>query len=392
MLGRLYCISDYMKDSTILKYVKNIASSSEEREVENWIMSSKENMKEFNRLKAMHIASSFEATTNTTNVDKAYTKYDKSISRHLNRRKRVFSVVLKCAAVITILLGVKLIYTKVLNTPDIERLNIEGAITLELDNGDIKIISEDGTIEVVDVKGNIIGKQQGTKLRYQSTSVSEKLVYNTLTVPYGKRFNIVLSDGTEVMLNSGTSIKYPEQFIKGKNRNVFLMGEAFFKVAKDKNHPFIVQSGDLDIRVLGTQFNVSSYPEDVITNTVLVEGEVSVYDNKIAYEPTEAVLLAPGQMVSWDKESRGIEVEEADISLYTAWTKGKIIFRHMPFKNILKKLERHYNVTITNTNTSLANELFTASFDIETIEEVFMSFDKNHNIDYTINDNQIIIN
>ncbi|MEE9361495.1 MAG: FecR domain-containing protein [Cellulophaga sp.] len=381
-----------MKDSTILKYVKNIASSSEEREVENWIMSSKENMKEFNRLKAMHIASSFEATTNTTNVDKAYTKYDKSISRHLNRRKRVFSVVLKCAAVITILLGVKLIYTKVLNTPDIERLNIEGAITLELDNGDIKIISEDGTIEVVDVKGNIIGKQQGTKLRYQSTSVSEKLVYNTLTVPYGKRFNIVLSDGTEVMLNSGTSIKYPEQFIKGKNRNVFLMGEAFFKVAKDKNHPFIVQSGDLDIRVLGTQFNVSSYPEDVITNTVLVEGEVSVYDNKIAYEPTEAVLLAPGQMVSWDKESRGIEVEEADISLYTAWTKGKIIFRHMPFKNILKKLERHYNVTITNTNTSLANELFTASFDIETIEEVFMSFDKNHNIDYTINDNQIIIN
>jgi len=212
-----------------------------------------------------------------------------------------------------------------------------------------------------------------------------------LTVPYGKRFDIVLSDSTQVHLNAGTSIKYPVKFIKGKDREVHLTGEAFFEVAKDAGHPFIVNANGLNIRVLGTKFNVSAYPEDSTTKTMLVEGSVGLYQD-IAYNPEKTTFLKPGHLASLNKANKDISVERAEISLYTGWMKGNLIFRHVPFKNIIKKLERHYNVVITNHNKALGNELFTASFDNATLEQVLETFQNNYGLEYRIEKDEIIIN
>ena len=380
-----------MQDDEILKYLKGSASTNEIIEIENWISSSNENTEKFNLLKAQYIASTFDKTIKTVNHDESFEKFENAMLRSSNKKQHSVTTYLKYAAMIALIFGSGYFYINhpindeaVLSIPD-------EAITLTLENGNIQVISEGGTTKVVDSKGNLIGTQQGTALIYKSDTVIEELTYNTLTVPYGKRFDIVLSDGTKVLLNSGTSIKYPVKFIEGENRQVFLSGEAFFNVTKDSNHPFIVQADGLNIRVLGTQFNVSSFPEDEFTDAVLVEGSVSVYTNTDDYSDTSQ-LLTPGHKASLHKMTANISIEKADVALYTAWTNGKIIFRHMPFNNIAKKLERHYNVAITNNNNALNNELFTASFDIETIEQVFKTFKSLYNIDYTIKGNQIIIN
>src|SRR5680860_299339 len=112
------------------------------------------------------------------------------------------------------------------------------AITLEHEDGSIEILQEEGTKEVIDKTGKIVGVQNGSQITYKDTENFEELIYNTLKVPYGKRFELTLSDGTHVHLNAGTSLKYPVKFLKGQQRKVFLNGEAFFGVSKDSLHPF----------------------------------------------------------------------------------------------------------------------------------------------------------
>ncbi|TYA74111.1 FecR family protein [Seonamhaeicola marinus] len=264
-------------------------------------------------------------------------------------------------------------------------------IVLELGNGKKEIITADGTRNIVDESGKVVGVQKGANLNYKENALEkepEKLVYNKLTIPYGKVFQITLSDNTIVHLNAGSSIRYPVKFIKGENRDVFLEGEAFFDVTENKEQPFIVHTNNMNVEVLGTKFNVSSYPEDPSVNTVLVEGAVTINST----ENENKTLLKPGHKADWKKENGNVVVNNVDTRIYTAWIDGKVVFEHMVFKNILKKLERHYNVSITNTNTELANETFTASFDIESIDQVLLSFSKNYEFTYEIKQDQITIN
>ena len=119
---------------------------------------------------------------------------------------------------------------------------------------------------------------------------------------------------------------------------------------------------------------------------------MSVYNKDSLYNEDTTLKIEPGFKAILDKNSHEIAIGEADIELHTAWLNGRIIFKHLPFKNIIKKLERHYNVVIINNNRVLENEYFSSSFDIETIEEVFLTFSKTYKIDFKIiDDNQIII-
>jgi len=314
---------------------------------------------------------------------------DKNILYRLENRK-----IVKYAAVALIFLSVGYFFHD--NFKTIEKASVttveRNEIILQLDNGNIKVLSKGGTTKIIDKEGTIVGSQKGNQLVYDKQPSIEKLVYNTLTVPYGKRFELKLSDGTHIHLNAGTSLKYPVKFLEGEKRQVYLNGEAFFNVTKDAKHPFIVNMNNVGVRVLGTKFNASSYPENDIINTVLVEGSVSIFDNNNEYDPTTASLLKPGYQAIWNKRNDKILIEKTDIAMHTAWIDGRILFRHLPFKTILKKLERHYDVTIMNNNRALDEEFFTASFDIETIEQVLEAFNRNYGINYSIINNQIIIN
>mgnify|MGYP000170709962 CR=1 FL=1 len=319
-----------------------------------------------------------------------------SIHRNVNDRKKVKEYFnwLNIAASLTLLISLGIGFTYY-NGNLLDESNLVSdteSIAIQLEDGNTQIINENRTSQLIDKNGNVLGQQSGNQLVYNSDVKNDVLVYNTLTVPYGKQFELQLSDGTNVHLNAGTSLKYPVKFVKGKNREVFLNGEAFFNVAKEVNHPFIVSANEIDVRVLGTQFNISSYPEDNHISTVLIEGAVNIYKSGEHFNQEAGTNLQPGFKATWKKGVKQITVEETDTKMYTAWIDGKIIFRRAPFENILKKLERHYNVVIVNNNDSLNKVKFGASFDTETIERVFEILNENYNIDYRIEDNKIIIN
>ena len=267
------------------------------------------------------------------------------------------------------------------------------SITLQLDNGDLKVLEVTGNGAITDRRGSLLGNQEGKKLKYIQKSSSEALVYNTLTVPYGKRFDLELSDGTKVYLNAGTVLRYPINFIEGKKRQVYLTGEAYFEVAEDIGKPFVVVAEEMDVQVTGTAFNVSSYPEDETKDVVLVSGSValSASRNGSDAQSREALRLEPGQKGSLTKSEGIFTKKSVATDLYTSWKEGKLIFRQMSFANILKKLERHYNVSIVNQNTKLAHEKFNANFGDEPLETVLGYFEKTYSIEYTIQGNRVII-
>lgn len=160
----------------------------------------------------------------------------------------------------------------------------------------------------------------------------------TVTVPRGKDFKLTLADGTEVWLNGGSALRYPAEFA-GNERRVELMGEAYFHVSADKEHPFIVRSDRAETRVLGTKFNFRAYPDEDL-HVTLVSGSVSVKGPK-----GDDRLLTPGQDIACSID--GIEtVREVNTNCYTAWTEGFFYFEDATLEEILRTLGRWYNVTV----------------------------------------------
>ena len=295
------------------------------------------------------------------------------------------------AASLVILLSVGWFYQSNVDQSNTPIIIDPNAITLQLENGDIKVISENGTAVVINANGQVVGNQSGNKIVYGNESGLEKLVYNTIKIPHGKRFQLQLSDGTVVHLNAGTTFKYPVKFITGENRQVFLDGEAFFDVSKDKKHPFIVNADELNVRVLGTHFNVSNYPEDEMTDVVLVEGSVGMYVQGNRFDANKNTVLQPGTKGSFGKQDKSFQTKKVNPALYTCWMNGGLYFRNMSFSNISKKLERHYNVVIVNQNNKFAGERFNASFGDESVEKVLSYFKDVYGIKYTIKNNTVTI-
>lgn len=216
--------------------------------------------------------------------------------------------------------------------------------------------------------GEVVAVKEARTLKYEP-GFSHETVFNELHIPNGKMFTLILSDGTEVRLNSGTHIRYPVKFSKEGNREISMEGEAFFKVTHDPEHPFIVNSGGMAIEVMGTSFNVSAYADENMVNTVLVEGSVRLSHSSA---PDNKVMLTPGKKGAWSKEDRTLSVGPVDTLLYTSWVDGEIVFRDTPFSELLNRLERTYNVRIVNQDLALGEKTFNARYNrnVESIETV----------------------
>ena len=261
-------------------------------------------------------------------------------------------------------------------------------IVLETENGEQLIIEKEEKNLKIDPKINLL--QKANKLVYDNDLKIEKLVFHSLKVPYGKRFDIVLSDNSRVYLNSGSILKYPVKFLDNQIREVFLEGEAFFDISEDEKNIFRVNSNGINVEVYGTKFNFKNYPEDYVSDVVLVNGSVGISNT----ENKSVTKLTPGFKGSVDKENFIIEKVKINTKLYTSWINGQVVFRGESFNQIIKKLERLYNVTIINNNEKISEELFNATIDTEDekIEDVLNYFNKIYNIEYQVYNNKIIIN
>ncbi|MCP2025438.1 ferric-dicitrate binding protein FerR (iron transport regulator) [Flavobacterium sp. HSC-32F16] len=181
---------------------------------------------------------------------------------------------------------------------------------------------------------------------YQSISVVETKQYATRL---GERAKITLSDGTQIWLNAGSFLKYPEEF-KGGSREVYLTGEAFFDVAKDKKHPFIIHTDKMDTKVLGTSFNVQAYPDQTTQEVSVLTGRVNVKSTVTE----ENVYVTPGQKVIFKSKSNKLQAfKDIPVNTISLWRKNIMVFEETPFPEVIATINRNYNVAIEIKNKNL---------------------------------------
>ena len=244
-----------------------------------------------------------------------------------------------------------------------------------------RLILGDGTIHEFESDLTNINQTSTGKITLNSDTIVEDLstvkpgevTMNQLIIPYGKRSELTLADGTRIWLNSGSQISYPSIFT-GKIREVYLSGEAFFDVAPDKAKPFIVNTGDLKMKVVGTSFDVCAYENDPTTQVVLVEGKILSGRNRTFAKPVE---LVPGERLVFKKSDETLIKDRVDVELYSSWVNGYLIFRNEPVSGIFRKLERYYNRQIVMEN-NLDKVTFSGKLDL--IEDIEMVLD---NISFT---------
>lgn len=262
--------------------------------------------------------------------------------------------------------------------------------TLILDNGDIRELSEN-TEEIFSEGGAQI-KTTGNKLEYipgtEKELNREKVRFNTLEVPRGGEYSLVLSDGTKVWLNAETTLRYPVRFRNGQ-RKVELTGEAYFEVAENRDVPFLVTSGGQTVRVLGTKFNLSSFPEDAFILTTLVEGKVEVFPEK---SPDSKQILLPDHQSCFNKEEGKISQQKVDPYKFIAWKEGRFVFEDELLSDIMKTLSKWYNVDVFFASEKAADYRFTGNLErYDNFGEILKKIEKTNEVEFMIEDRQIIV-
>jgi len=213
---------------------------------------------------------------------------------------------------------------------------------------------------------------------YWNSNDSDRNLANNLSAPvfqeikaaFGTQTKIELADGTKVFLNSGSKLLFPQTFINQKQRVVSLEGEGYFEVAKNKEQPFIVKANQLNIKVLGTKFNVDAYDDNQSVSVALVEGSVELQDNT-GKGSKDLMHLSPNQVATLDAASQTLtKTDVTDLNKYTAWIDGRIVFFGDPIQTVVKKLSKWYNVDIVISDKKLEGYKFTGTFINEPVEQV----------------------
>jgi hypothetical protein len=264
-----------------------------------------------------------------------------------NRKKSIRILFFRIAAAILLIIGSSAIAYYQLSRHN--KIN-QFASTKEINYANARLILVDG--EQIDIGQNkpiIKYSADGAGILVNDSTEKRQLVntdgFNQVIVPFGQHTHLILSDGTKVWINSGSRLVYSPVF-KGKSREVFLEGEAYFEVTKDEKRPFFVGTNAFRVKVYGTKFDVQAYKQNNEYNTILVEGKVSLEANKGGFLSKEQFLY-PDQKASLSENKEDFLISEvANIENYTAWKDGYLVFKNEAFQSILKRVSHYYNIDI----------------------------------------------
>lgn len=224
---------------------------------------------------------------------------------------------------------------------------------------------------------------------YKESNQLEEITYKEKYVPFGKREQFTLPDGSEVWLNSATLLVYPSKFI-GNNREVYLVGEGFFKVKKNVQRPFIVRTNEIKLQVLGTEFNVSSYPDQNKFTAALESGSIKIIptDTTIA-----SCILEPNDYFTYFKSTGITSVEHVKATDYSDWREGGLLFHDKSLEEIFKSLERVYNVKVYLRSSAYTSNRLTIHFNKhESLENILMLIKELvPSMNYVIEENKVVL-
>lgn len=345
----------------LFKYLKGEANSEEIAEVEEWLK--KDGNQEFlDELRHSSKISNGIEQIRKINTDKYNVIFDKKVAK-INGKRKIRSFLAYAAMFVVIISVSVFVYNNrssndvikiVLNNPEAIKPGMNKA-TLITSEGDKYILGKNSGGELIkDNKGKLLKASDDSlvyKVSNEKNTQVRKAKYNTLVVPKNGEFILTLSDGSKVWINSDSKLIYPDEFI-GKERLVYLEGEAYFEVSKDAKKPFLVKTQDAKIKVLGTGFNIKNYKDDIHATT-LVHGKVEVETSF-----SKKVVLTPGHQAIINDSN--LEVKEVDVRYAIAWKEGYFMFLNENLDHIMKELARWYDFEYFFQNSSASKEVFTS--------------------------------
>ncbi len=315
---------------SIVRLFTGEASPDEKKSIRVWLSQSDDNKRLFNDLKDVWLASGVITNADKFNIEQAIQYFKEKVNnkkRQIERRIVIFNA-LKYAAVFLLIITIPISY--------------------------------------------FTGK-------YSNTVDS----YSTVTCALGDKSMIYLPDSSRVWLNSGSTLKFSNNFKTG-HRRVFLDGEAYFSVTKDKDNPFQVRSGDINVEVLGTQFNMKAYPDENQISTTLIEGSVKVSS------PEKIDIIKPGQKLVYNNQTKKVTLLELlDTLPETEWKDGRLVFRNESLEELEKKLERWFDVDIELADEVVKKRRYTGTIERESILEVMSYFSMAQSVEYKIDGNKV---
>lgn len=323
-----------MNEELLLKYISGQAANDEMKLVQEWILSSNQNQKEFSRIKNIWILSGLENEIDPVRKQVGIQQTLVKV-RGLNRRKQLKEHRLawgKYAALLML------------------TIIISGTVGYFISG---QKHPDGGFVEVIAAKG--------------------------------ERSQIVLPDGSKVELNSGSKLQFEPAF-RSEKRVVTLDGEAFFQVAHQASRPFIVRTSKLDVEVLGTVFNVSSYANEAEITTFLKSGKV-----RIKTENGQQVMLEPSQAADFNKESGKIKVVDLNSTYLVDWTRGLLTMKDETIESLSKKLERKFNVSILFGDEEVKTHRYTGSIKDEELDTILEALKFSSSVSYTKQEGQLIL-
>ena len=208
----------------------------------------------------------------------------------------------------------------------------------------------------------------------------EEIAYSELYSPLGTRTQFYLPDGSSGWLNGGSYLKFPLSF-RGKSREVMLRGEAYFEILSDPKKPFVVNGDNFEVVAHGTSFNVRAYPNDDIVTVTLVQGNIDVSGIKDGRR-RKISITESGYMCSYDLNTLACKTARVDVDKITAWKDGRLVFRDESFEEVVKKINRWYNVKMIIKDKELESYTYLATFEDETLDEVLKLLKLSAPIDY----------
>ncbi|UFH34067.1 FecR family protein [Flavobacterium acetivorans] len=387
--------SKYHIAQLIYKSVANIITIEEKKQLDNWLIQT-QNKALYKKITNKKNIEDKLAIYNQINTDEIYNRLEKQILKEQKKTtiplfNRTWT---RYAVAASILLMVTL--TIFVNKEDSQKIPKQIIVENNIKAGTDKAILTlaDGS-EITLTKGQNYQNQgissNGEQVVYgKNVKKDSEILYNYLTIPRGGQFSITLSDGTQVWLNSESKLKYPTNFTEGKTREIELVyGEAYFDVSPSTSHKgskFKVFSGNQNIEVLGTEFNVKGYKDEDVIYTTLIEGKVAIETNKTKK------ILHPGQQATYSLTKQTTVINPVDLYNETSWKNGVFSFKDLSLKEIMKVLARWYDMEVIFVHPKLENLQFTGVLDKkQSINEILLIINQTNNINYDINNKTIII-
>ena len=371
-------------------YCSGLMDKSEEQELRAWMDEAEENKLFF--MEGVKMVLEYQVVTRSDKNASDSLKHVREKIKARGRRQLWIQITAVASVVILFALSFAFFYM-----PELERESPVSAkvhaggmkATLIVANGIQVDLMQDNLQDVVRQYGATVLEDKKNELRYDNVEVNEEIeekpVYHTISTPVGGEYHFTLADGTMVWLNSSSRLTFPTRFT-GDAREVLVEGEVYFGVQHDESKPFIVRVNDVSVRVLGTEFCISAYPENEGVMTTLVRGAVQVTSGN------NQVVLKPGYQAVVDQYSGAISQRAVELSLYTSWVRGLFEYENMELNDIMVQLARWYDVQFTFSASECKERRFTGVIrKYEDLNDVLDMIEKTTNVKFIINGKNVTI-